>query len=145
MFGSILNKSWILNMKWFLIGQGYTRLWIKFTIIDIWQVSENAWSSQYTSVTQGSVKNSPSYMFGRLLNIPWALNMLGLEDTRVVNMLRLHIILRKLYFKDFNILNVLSSEHAHFPKIHRSALRNITVDLLFLRRLWRQSVTKIIR
>ena len=34
--------------------------------------------SEYTRVTQGSVENGPSYMFDRVLNIPWALNMLGL-------------------------------------------------------------------
>ena len=39
-------------------------------------------------------------MLGRFLSIPWALNLPGLEYTRVVNMPRLHMVLRKLYFKD---------------------------------------------
>ena len=41
-----------------------------------------------------------SYIFDRFLGIPWALNLPGLEYTRVVNMPRLHMVLRKLYFKD---------------------------------------------
>ena len=45
------------------------------------------------SVAQGSVENSPSYMFDRFLSIPWALNMLGCEYIRVVNMARLHMVL----------------------------------------------------
>ena len=51
------------------------------------------------SVTQGSVVNSPSYMFDRFLSIPWALNLPGLEYTRVVNIPRLHMVLHKLYLK----------------------------------------------
>ena len=47
----------------------------------IWQGFEYASSSEYISVTQGSVENSPSYMFGRFLSIPWALNLPGLEYT----------------------------------------------------------------
>ena len=47
-----------------------------------------------------SVENSPSYMFDRLLSIPWAVSLPVLGYTRVVNMSRLHIVLRKLYFKD---------------------------------------------
>ena len=39
-------------------------------------------------LTQGSAENSPSYMFDRFLSIPWALNMLGLKYTKVVNMPR---------------------------------------------------------
>ena len=47
-------------------------------IIDIWQVSEYASSSEYARVTHSSVENGPSYMFDRVLNIPRVLNMLGL-------------------------------------------------------------------
>ena len=39
-------------------------------------------------------------MFDRFLSIPCALNLPGLEYKRVVNMPRLHIVLRKLCFKD---------------------------------------------
>ena len=45
------------------------------------------------SVTQGSVVNSPSCMFDKFLSIPWALNLPGLEYTRVVNIPRLHRVL----------------------------------------------------
>ena len=41
-----------------------------------------------------------------------AFNLPGLEYTRVVNMPRLHMVLRKLYFKILSIWNVLSSEYA---------------------------------
>ena len=44
--------------------------------------SEYALISGYTSVTQGSVENNPSYMFDRFLSIPWALNISGLKYTR---------------------------------------------------------------
>ena len=91
---------------------GYTRLEIKFYIIDIWQGSEYASSSEYTSVTQGSVENNPSYIFHRFPSIPWALNMLELQYTRVVNTPRSLMVLCKLYFKILSILNVLSSEYA---------------------------------
>ena len=86
---------------------GYTRLEIKFYIIDIWQGSE------YTSVTQGSVENNPSYISDRFLSIPWALNMLGLKYTRVVNKPRFHMILCKVYFKIIIIFEVLSFEYAN--------------------------------
>ena len=35
------------------------------------------------------VLHDSSYMFDRVLRIPWVINMLGLEFTRVVNMIRL--------------------------------------------------------
>ena len=63
------------------------------------QGSEYASSSEYTSVTRGSVENSPSYMFDRFLSIPWALILLGLEYARAVNMPR---------FCVNNILKILS-------------------------------------
>ena len=85
---------------------GYTRLEIKFYIIDIWQGSEYASSSEYTSVTQGSVENNPSYIFHRFPS------MLELQYTRVVNTPRSLMVLCKLYFKILSILNVLSSEYA---------------------------------
>ena len=47
-----------------------------------------------------SVENGPSYMFDRVLSIPPVLSLLGLEDTRAVNILMLHMVLCKLYFKD---------------------------------------------
>ena len=93
----------------FLNILSYTRFWIKFFIIDIWQGSQYASSSEYTSVTQGSVENSSSYMFVRFLSIPWALNMLGLEYTRVVNIPRVCV---NCILKILSILNVLSSEYA---------------------------------
>ena len=73
---------------------------IKFPIIGIWQGSEYVSSSEYASVTQGSVENGPSYMFDRVWRIPRIINMLGLEYTRVVNLTRLHRVHCKLYFKD---------------------------------------------
>ena len=52
-------------------------------------------------------------MFDRLLSIPWALNLPGLEYTRVVNMPRLHMVLYvNSVLKNLIILNVLSSEYA---------------------------------
>ena len=74
--------------------------WIKFSMINIWQGSEYTSSSENTNVTQAFVESSPSYMLGRFLSIPWALNLPGLEYTRVLSMPRLHMVLRKLYFKD---------------------------------------------
>ena len=47
-----------------------------------------------------SVENGPSYMFDRVLSILSVLIMLGLEDTRAVNMPMLHMVLCKLHFKD---------------------------------------------
>ena len=58
-----------------------------------WQGSEYASSSEYTSVTQGSVENSPPHMFKRFLSVSWALSMLGLEYTRVMNILTFHMVL----------------------------------------------------
>ena len=84
----------VLNML------GLQRLWIKLSIIDTGQGSEYALSSEYTSVTQGSIENSPLYMFDRFLTIPWALNMLGLKCTSIANMPNLHMVLCKVYFKD---------------------------------------------
>ena len=52
-------------------------------------------------------------MFDRVLSIPRVLNMLGLEDTRAVNMPILHMVLCKLYFRVHGILNVLSSKYAN--------------------------------
>ena len=48
-------------------------------------------------------------MFDRFLSIPWALNMLGLEYTRVLNMPRFCV---NRILKLLSILNVLSSEYA---------------------------------
>ena len=56
--------------------------------------------SEYASVTQGSVENSPSCMFDRVLSITQVLSMLGLEYTRAANMQRLHMAMYKLHFKD---------------------------------------------
>ena len=47
-----------------------------------------------------SVENGTSHMFARVLSIPQILTMLGLEYTRVINMPRLHRVLRELSFKD---------------------------------------------
>ena len=117
----------VVNILRFWICQGYTRFWIKYFMIDIWQYYEYAlyseyarilnmlrllmvlnkfsvidiWhGSEYASVIQGSVQNDLSYMFDRALSIPRVINMLGHENTRVVNMTRLHSVLCKLYFKD---------------------------------------------
>ena len=68
--------------------------------MNILQDSEYASSSENTSVTQGSVENSPSHMFDRFLSIPWALSLQGLKYARVLNMPRLHMALHKLCFKD---------------------------------------------
>ena len=46
------------------------------------------------------IENGPRYMFDRALSIPWVLNMLELECTRVVNIPRSYKVLCKLYFKD---------------------------------------------
>ena len=39
-------------------------------------------------------------MFDSVLSVPRVLNMLGLKDTRAVNMTMLHMVLCELYFKD---------------------------------------------
>ena len=64
-----------------------TRFWI---CLEFWKYQ----------VTQVSVENSPPYMFERFLSSSWALSLPGLECTRVLNMPRLHMVLRKLYVKD---------------------------------------------
>ena len=51
-------------------------------------------------------------MFDWVLSIPRVLNMLRLEYARAANMLRLHRLLCKLYFKNSRYLNVLNSEYA---------------------------------
>ena len=103
-------------MLGFWICQGYTRFWIKYFVIDIWQYYEyplyskyarflnmlrllmvlkkfsviDIWhGSEYACVIQGSVQNGPSYMFDRALSILRVIN-LGHEYTKVVNMTRLH-------------------------------------------------------
>ena len=91
----------VLNMS------GFTRFWIKYFVIDVWQYSEYALDSEYATVLNmlGSHKvvNKifhhkyltgfwiclefwkyqcyPSYMFDRFLSIPWALNLVGLKYT----------------------------------------------------------------
>ena len=78
----------------------YTWFWIKFSVIDIWQCSVYAMSSEYVSVTQGFCKKWNILYVDRVLSIPRILTMLGLEYTRVVNMPRLRRVLRELYLKD---------------------------------------------
>ena len=107
MFGIILNMAWteyttILNIL------GLHKVANKISIVDIWQGCEYASSSEYTSVTQGSIKTSPSYMFDRFLSIPRAVNLLGLEYRRVANMPRFCV---NCILKILNILNVLSAEY----------------------------------
>ena len=92
----------VLNML------SYTWFWIKLHIIDIWQGFKYVWSSEYASAAQGSLENDPSYMFDRVLRIPRIINMLGLEFTRVVNMIRLQRAQWKHYFKAFWISWVLN-------------------------------------
>ena len=53
--------------------------------INTWQGSEYASSSENTSVTQGSVENSPSYMFDRFLIIHWAWICKGREYAKVTH------------------------------------------------------------
>ena len=79
---------------------GYTWFWVKFSIIDIWHCSEYASSPDHGSFTHGSVENSLSCMFDRVMSIPGVLIMLGPEDTKTVNMSLLHMILFKLCFED---------------------------------------------
>ena len=50
---------------------GLTWFWIKFSIIYIWQGSEYAWSSEYGSVTQGSIENCLSYSSGSQYARAW--------------------------------------------------------------------------
>ena len=84
----------VLNML------GFRKAVNKIFQIDICQGSEYASICEYTSLPQGSEENSPSYIFDWFLSIPWALNVLRLEYTRIVNMPRLHMVLCRLYFKD---------------------------------------------
>ena len=55
------------------------------------------WICFDTSVTQGFVENSPQYIFGKFLSIPYSFGMLRLKYTRVVNM---SMVLCKLCFND---------------------------------------------
>ena len=48
-------------------------------------------------------------MFDKFVSIPWALNMLGLEYTRVVNIPSFCV---NYILKILSVLNVLSSEYA---------------------------------
>ena len=52
-------------------------------------------------------------MFDRFLSVPRALNIIGLEYTRVVNMPRFYV---NCILKILSILNVLSSEYAKVLK-----------------------------
>ena len=96
----------------FYICWGHTRLQIKFFVINTWQGSEHASSSENTSVTQGSVENIPSYMFDRFLSIPWALNLIGLEYTWSCICQGSTWFCINFVLKILIILNVLSSEYA---------------------------------
>ena len=40
----------VLNILGFWICQGYTRFWIKYFVIDVWQYSEYALNSEYATV-----------------------------------------------------------------------------------------------
>ena len=103
-----LEVFWICFRFWICHDSKYTRLH-KVENKIFHQGSEYVSSSEYTSVTQGSVENSTSYMFDRFLSVPWALNMLGLEYARVVNMPRFCV---NCILKILSILNVMSSEYA---------------------------------
>ena len=136
---SISEYTRVLNKLGFWICQGYTWFWIKYFVIDVWQYSENAmflnmlgsrkvvnkifhiniWqdpeyvsSSENTSVTQGSVENSLSYVFDRVLSIPWALNLIGLEYTWLWICQGYTWFCINCILKILIILNVLSSEYA---------------------------------
>ena len=80
---------------------GYTWFWIKFFIRDLWHCFEYDSSSDHGGVTLGSVEISSSCMFDRVLHIPGILIMLGLEDTKALNMPMLDMIPCKLYFEWF--------------------------------------------
>ena len=88
---------WICGFYWQYFDSEYARalnilvhtwFWIKFCIIDIWQGLEYASTSEYASVTQGSVENGPSYSSGsqyarawiyirfKVSWMSWVLNML---------------------------------------------------------------------
>ena len=86
-----LAVLWIRFGFWICHGSKYTRVH-KVVNKFFHQGSEYASSSEYTSVTQGSVENSPSCMFDRLLSIPWAINILGLKYTRVVHMPKFRLV-----------------------------------------------------
>ena len=72
-YASDSEYAMVLNML------GSHKIVNKVSLINIWQGSEFASSSGNTSVTQGSLENSPSYMFDRFLIIRWAFNLSGLE------------------------------------------------------------------
>ena len=65
-------------------------------------------SSEYATVTKGSVEKDTSYMFSRVWRISQIYNMLGLEYTKVVNMTRLHRFSVRCTLKIHSVLNVLS-------------------------------------
>ena len=81
MFNIIMSMPLILNMAGFSICKGHTWFWIKFSIIDIWQGLEYASSSEYASVTQGSIENGPSYSSGSQYARAWI--YIGCEYVKV--------------------------------------------------------------
>ena len=66
-------------------------------------------------------------MFGRFQIIHWALNVPGLEYTRVVYMPRLHMVLRKQYFKDSQYFECLEFQISEGFECIRS------LNMLYLR------------
>ena len=69
-----LTVLWICLWFWICQGFKYARLHMilkEFSVIDIWQGLEYASSSEYASVTQGSIGNGPSYSSGSQFARAW--------------------------------------------------------------------------
>ena len=118
----------------FLNMSGYTRFWIKYFVIDVWQYSEYAtvlnmlgshkvvnkiFHHKYLTgfwicleFWKYQVENNLSHMFDRFLSIPWALNLIGLEYTWSCICQGSTWFCINFVLKILIILNVLSSEYA---------------------------------
>ena len=119
----------VLNKLGFWTFQGYTRFSIQYLVTRAWQYSEGVWichCSKYAKVRYKFVNKilHHRYLTGFWICLEfwiclcytgfwrkqpvihvwqvseWALNMLGLTYTMVVNMPGMHMVLCKLYFKD---------------------------------------------
>ena len=105
----VLNKNifsiWICLGFWICQGSKDLRLHMVLSEIlhhrylALFWICLESWPWQFC-FTHGSVENSLSCMFDRVMSIPGVLIMLGLEDTKTVNMSLLHMILFKLCFED---------------------------------------------
>ena len=126
-YALISKYTRVLNILGFWICQGYTRFWIKYFVIDVWQYSEYA--TVLNMLGSHKVVNKifhHKYLTGFWICLQfwkyqcytgfcrkqpvihvWQVSEYSLDSKSyrawiymVVNMPRLHMVLHKLYFKD---------------------------------------------